>query len=230
MGKGPANGVNAMWDIIQLVAHEFHSLVAGNGVPVEVSGRYAWQNETPAKVGFAADASSVELRQAVRRKRQLQHLRALQGNASVVAGQARADITRALIKQGGEPFCASLRAARSVGDFEGLVEKARKEEDRVLEAHRVRRKQHWYSWTKEGWEKDKRAVYKWIKEGPQPLRGVAPTVGPEGELRIGKQGQVERVEEEWWKLWQGPEPNVAAIEHLCRPFQGRSGNPGGKPR
>ncbi len=62
-------------------------------------------------------------------------------------------------------------------------------------------------------------MYKWIREGPQPMRCVEPTVGPDGNLRIGSLGQVERVEEEWWKLWQGPEPSMAAIEHLVRPFQ-----------
>ena len=45
-------------------------------------------------------------------------------------------------------------------------------------------------------------------------------MGPDGELRVGKQGQVEGVEEEWWKLWKGPESNMAAIEHLVRPFKG----------
>jgi hypothetical protein len=82
------SGVNAMWSIIELVAHEFHSIVSGKGAPPEVAGRYAWQTETPGKVGFAADATSVELRQAARRKRQLQHLLTLQGSASATAGQA----------------------------------------------------------------------------------------------------------------------------------------------
>jgi hypothetical protein len=49
---------------------------------------------------------------------------------------------------------------------------------------------------------------------------VAPTVGPDGELTVGKQGMVEGVEDELWKLWKGPEPNMAAIEHLVRPFKG----------
>ena len=191
--KACITGVNVMWGIFELVAHEFHSIVAGKGTPDEVQGKYAWQNETPTKVGFAADATSVELRQAARRKRQLQHLRALQGSSSVVAGQARADITRALLKQGGEPFCSKLRAAWCVGDYEVLVEQARKDEDRVLESHRVKSKQQWFAWTKDGWEKDKRSIYKWIRDGipAYALRGADGGAGwrvAHWETRAGAKG------------------------------------------
>ena len=45
--KACNTGVNAMWSIIELVAHEFHSLVAGNGVPEDLPGRYGKMRSPP---------------------------------------------------------------------------------------------------------------------------------------------------------------------------------------
>lgn len=213
------SGVDAMWDVIEQLAREYHCLAAGTTSGAPMRGRSKMQAEVPMTIGDKGDACTMELQQLAKRKRQLQHLAACVRKATGATRSAEEQLRAALTKHGSEEFCAQLQAATTEVQLELLIGAARREEDTALARKRHERKGKWHEWLRTGWADDQRKLYRWIRKGPEPVPLNPPTQREDGSWRVGLQRQVEKAEEAWWKLRKGPELDEEAARQMYAPLR-----------
>ena len=182
-----------VWAQLEPLLHAFHCRSGGAEPVPRRPTRELWRDEVAGKATAEGDAVTMALREAARRKRQLQQLLFLAQRAAAAA-QARS-VWRALRRQA-PPSSAwfhrlsspEVPASERVAE---LVQLARCEEDLLLQQVRQARRQAWHRWVAEAWSSDQRRLYRWIREGARPPVRHALKQRADGTWQVGLQGQVE---------------------------------------